>query len=206
MLKGSAELDSFCAGGSLFLNESGMIETRQKECNSKISNIEKWSDAFIIFMSIYLIRNKDEAPEMLTYMYNIREAASRKGGFAWRSYDEQFRLRQEINKSSWSVIITDLWWRCSLSNESFQSGQTNSNPAQRRLCLDYNKGQCFYSNCRYLHLCQTCNGSHSEVNCFKRQGNNQNQFPFRGPRQASRGRFPRSRNNYVRTANKHQQP
>ena len=57
-------------------------------------SIEKWTDAFLIFSSIYLKAHPDKASELLHYAYTIRECAVHKGGTAWRTYDEQVRLRQ----------------------------------------------------------------------------------------------------------------
>lgn len=176
LLKGTCELDEFCSGGSLCVTSEGTIESRPKECKNKVPNIEKWTDAFIIFMAIYITAHTEEASDLLKYMFNIREAAFKQGGFAWRAYDEQFRLRQEFSKSSWAVINTDLWWRCSLGNACTSSAVASNNAAQairtnlsRPLpCLDYNKGNCRWTNCRFVHICSYCNGSHPQCNCFKK--------------------------------------
>lgn len=142
---------------------------------------------------------------MIKYMCNIREAAHRQRGFAWRAYDEQFRLRQEVCKSSWAVINTDLWWRCTLSEGS--TGNTVPVVGQRAgvrqtPCLDFNKGQCNWANCRFAHVCSHCGSPHAFTNCFKKQRESfttpQTQQPFRGTGQYSRPRF--QRNTYARQA------
>ncbi|KAH3813415.1 hypothetical protein DPMN_141871 [Dreissena polymorpha] len=116
MLKGSSELQLYCAGGEILYQEpNGTLETRSREDKSQILNMSQCTDAFIIYMSVFLVAPAHEAPTLLKYMFNIREAASKRAGFAWRSYEVHFRLRQEVSPASWAVINTDLWWRCTLS-------------------------------------------------------------------------------------------
>ncbi|KAH3844364.1 hypothetical protein DPMN_086622 [Dreissena polymorpha] len=59
-------------------------------------------------------------------MYNIREAASKRAGFAWRSYDIQ--LRQEVSPASLAEINTDLWWRCTLSGDGVSAPSCTETP------------------------------------------------------------------------------
>ena len=66
------------------------LETRpESTAKDKVSNIEKWTDAFLIFSSIYLKGYPNKLQELLQYMSIIREAASRSSTLSWRSYDEQ---------------------------------------------------------------------------------------------------------------------
>ncbi|XP_060563096.1 uncharacterized protein LOC132722588 [Ruditapes philippinarum] len=112
LLKGAVELSEFCKGTVFKLDSEGHIESAQKECKEQINCIEKWTNAFIIYASIYLSSHADKIYEILHYMFNIRDCASRQGGLSWRTYDEQFRLRQAIAPQSWSKINNELWWRC----------------------------------------------------------------------------------------------
>lgn len=50
--------------------------------------IDKWTDAFMIFMSVMLEKFRTRAQEMLKYMRDIRLAAARSQG--WFKYDEHF--------------------------------------------------------------------------------------------------------------------
>ena len=81
---------------------------KAKLCKDKIGSVEKWTDAFFIFACVYLTAYPDKAPELLCYMFIIREAAIRQKGFCWRDYDEQFRIRQSNNPTLWAVINNDL--------------------------------------------------------------------------------------------------
>ncbi|KAH3785215.1 hypothetical protein DPMN_163300 [Dreissena polymorpha] len=112
-------------------------------------------------MAVYIVHHKDEAPSLLKYMFNIREP-NKQIGLAWRTYDVQFRLRQEVSPAPWALINTDLWWRCSLSRDNVPSssetvrGRTgNSYP-----CIDFNKGSCAWPVCRFAHVCSRCGAYH----------------------------------------------
>ena len=94
LLKGAVELSEHCSGTTLRLGAEGQIETVPKECKDKIVDIEKWSNAFLIFMSIYLTAHTEKTQELIHYMFNIRECAIKYGGLGWCDYDIQFRLRQ----------------------------------------------------------------------------------------------------------------
>ena len=80
LLKGAIEIKEFCSGSILKLSVDGQIEARQRECKEKITTIEKWTDAFVIYTSIYLTANPGKTNEMLHDMYNIRECARNQGG------------------------------------------------------------------------------------------------------------------------------
>ena len=78
--------------------------------NVRITSIEQWTSAFLVFSSIYLMRHADRARQLLKYADTIRSAAFRRVGFGWRDYDVQFRLRQaRMPARSWASIDTELW-------------------------------------------------------------------------------------------------
>lgn len=82
LLKGNVELHELCTGGVVHISDKGLIETRPKITKEKVSDIEKWTDAFLIFSSIYLKQHPSKAQELLQYMSIIREAANRNVGLA----------------------------------------------------------------------------------------------------------------------------
>ena len=120
------ELQDFCEGGSLKLSSDGGIEMQAKVCKDKINTIAKWTNAFLIYTSIYLTQYPNKASQLLHYMFVIWEAALWQGGDCWAQYDERFRIGQANNPSSWSVINNDLWWRCMQLNTT---GFTSNTPA-----------------------------------------------------------------------------
>ncbi|XP_063971441.1 uncharacterized protein LOC135158087 [Lytechinus pictus] len=100
----SSQLQAFslCATGSAL-----MLRPQSKA--PVIASIEQWTSAFIIYASIYLERHCMRARELLKYMDIVRSIV-RFGGFNWRAYDIQFRLRQARHPHrSWAVIDTELW-------------------------------------------------------------------------------------------------
>ena len=163
LLKGSVELSEFCKGSVFRLSSDGHLESAQRECKDQISSIEKWTNAFIIYASIYLSTHADKVYEILHYMFNIRDCAVRQGGLAWQAYDEQFRLRQAITPSPWCKINNDLWWRCVQVKPSLRT-TINS---YRYTCNDFNAGSCTWPNCKFSHTCATCSAPHSAINCYK---------------------------------------
>jgi len=57
-----------------------MLENRPRECKDDIGSIERWSDAFTIFMDVYLSAHPHKLHELLHYFYTIRKCAANHGG------------------------------------------------------------------------------------------------------------------------------
>ncbi|CAC5407061.1 unnamed protein product [Mytilus coruscus] len=168
---------------------------------SKITNIEKWTDAFIIFIYNYCSVHINRFREFLKYMHTIRLGAQRNQGLGWKNYDEQYRLRKAQEPSSlWSNIDNELWLLYmqpvnDISNVSFNISNSNINAGSDygNKCYSYNyDGSCGKTPCFYSHLCLRCNGSHPIINCQRQYGNVRphvgntqystgSQFQFRAP-------------------------
>ena len=179
LLKTSIELAEFCSGGILHYNYAkGLIESRQKISKQTIQNIDEWTDAFLIFSSVYLQKFPDKAIEILKYMSVIREAATRYPTTAWVQYDQQFRLCQadESSRQSWGSLNAELWLRV-MSNPSqsnsvltIKSKQaTPVSPSERTnslTCHAFNAGNCTWNACKFRHVCEACNSSlHGRSSC-----------------------------------------
>ena len=198
LLKGTAELNEIFSGGLLHVSPEGKIEARPKQSKEVIPNIERWTDAFLIFASIYSIRYPDKVQEMFKYMSIVRDAASKFPPSCWRSYDEQFRMRQAITVTNWGQINSDLWLRI-MPSAAYKNpfSQTNLSSASSNTCRFFNKGACTFYQCNFRHACDLCGSTyHGMVNCNvgKSQG-----LPFRGFRtRANRGfrRGPTARGRY----------
>ena len=177
LIKGAAELNE-PQESLLGINENGRF-IAQRPNNEKELSIEKWTDAFLIFSSIYVEAHPEQMQDILQYMFVIREAAGKYDDTMWRKYDEPFRLRQAVKVSPWYKINPDLWLRCfstQLGNQHRQPPVYKSNPPP---CIDFNKGFCNFTNCRYPHICSICFATqHGKWQC----GRNQNTpfSPFRG--------------------------
>lgn len=70
----------------------GELVIQSKQSHKKITTVELWTNAFIIYMCIFCSAHPGKVNEFLKYMHLIRLGAKRYP-FGWQSYDEQFRLR-----------------------------------------------------------------------------------------------------------------
>lgn len=161
LLKGNAELADIYSGGLLHVVD-GKVEARPKQTKEKINSIEQWTEAFLIFMSIYVARYPDKIQELLRYITTIRDAAAKFSNYSWRQYDEQFRVRQALKVENWGRINSDLWLRIMPVSTPVQ---TDGIPFGS--CREFNsKGACNFFRCRYKHTCDLCGSAfHGMIRC-----------------------------------------
>lgn len=193
LLKGNAELADIFSGGLLHVSADGKVEAKPRQTKEKVANIEQWTEAFLIFTSVYLVRFPDKAQELLKYIAVIRDAASKYPNLSWRLYDEQFRIRQAITVSEWGKINPDLWLRTMPAATSVATTSVQS-ATQFGSCRGFNRGFCSFIRCRYRHVCDLCgSSSHGMIRCQvgKTQGGGQSDFTFRGFRPTRFSRFSR---------------
>lgn len=182
LLKGSTDLAEYCYGGSIYTDPiTGQLQTKPIATKEKIKNIEQFTDAFMIFMSIYLKRFPTDAIAMLQYVKTLRMAAYTTPGNGWINYDEQFRLRKAISPNMpWGELKSALWLttvgNASYGNQNQNSSIVNHHTQQSQHhrinlpCFDFNSGRCTWRNCKYLHVCALCKSSaHVEANCTNSQ-------------------------------------
>jgi hypothetical protein len=75
-----------------------------------ITDIDQWTSAFFIFMSIFLERHPNRAIELIKYADLIRKFAANIPGRGWLNYDKDFRLSQGMEPSrSWASYDSDLF-------------------------------------------------------------------------------------------------
>ena len=79
LLKGAVELNDVQVESFLGLDKNGHIVPKPKLNIDKISSIEKWTDAFLIFSSIYTEAHPEHSQGLLHYIFIIREAAAKYG-------------------------------------------------------------------------------------------------------------------------------
>ena len=78
----------------------GSLVLRPKKACVKTTNISQWTDAFLIYASVYASVHPISYQGLLKYLHTIRLGAQRYGGFGWKEYDEQFRLKRAKQASS----------------------------------------------------------------------------------------------------------
>ena len=175
LLKTARDLETDMTQGELKIQDGKIIISKNER--SSYLTIERWTSAFLIYMSIYLEKYRTRAQELLKYMRDIRLAASRSNG--WFKYDEQFRLRMSADiHSSWASINTEFWLLyISGSQRPSTDNAVKGNPLPpvtlgstvKNYCNHYNSGNnCrFFPRCRYKHACKSCDGQHPSVRCPK---------------------------------------
>ena len=130
----------------------------------KLDSVDKWLSAFHVFMSIYAACHPSRILELLKYTEIIRTAAAQFPGLGWRNYDEQFRLRMELNPScSWAAIDMELWvtvaavGSLSVAAPAPATFAPIPSPQSKRVCFPYNSiAGCRWASCRYTHSCSPC--------------------------------------------------
>ena len=129
----------------------------------QILTIEEWSDAFLVYTSIYLAAHPDKTQHVLKYFTTIRTAAKRHAGLGWTSYDIQFRLRMANDSThvSFGSIDSELWLLCMGPASLFPVGAVGGD----RKCYDYNYRFCQRTSCQYRHLCVNCSKNHPAQAC-----------------------------------------
>ncbi|XP_062609590.1 uncharacterized protein LOC134271400, partial [Saccostrea cucullata] len=94
LLKSAKEINDSLGGQGEIKIRDGKLCIVKSKVGSYLT-IEKWTNAFMIYMSVMLKKYRTRAQEFLKYMRDIRLAASRSQG--WFKYDEQYRLRKASN-------------------------------------------------------------------------------------------------------------
>lgn len=87
----------------------GEFRLVNKESNQKITDLQTWTDAFLVYRSIDISAHQEEPQEMLKYISTVILGASRVGGVGWREYDQQFRFKKARDNSiSWAIVDQEL--------------------------------------------------------------------------------------------------
>ncbi|KAK3088512.1 hypothetical protein FSP39_020020 [Pinctada imbricata] len=144
---------------TLSISQNGELISKPPRAK-KVESIDQWTQAFLIYMSIYLSAHPNKTQELVKYLHDVRLGAQRSSG--WQKYDEQFRLKLSIDPTlSWAMVDSELWllYMQPLSNL----------PSQNRSiakCFAYNyQGFCQRPQCYYSHACITCNQRHPVKYC-----------------------------------------
>ncbi|KAK3103215.1 hypothetical protein FSP39_017482 [Pinctada imbricata] len=145
--------------------ENGRIVIADNKSDTKINNIQQWTDAFLVYSSVYATAHPSSFAGLLKYMHTVRLGASRTSGLGRKNYDIQFRLKREQNPAlSWSVVDQELWLMYMYYNSSGNNDITTSTSSNK--CYDFNyKGSCQRYNCPYLHSCIKCSLFHPHIRC-----------------------------------------
>lgn len=167
---------------TLSVDAQGRLVGHPKQTH-KIPSADNWTDAFLIFASIYLEAHPNKKQQMLKNMQDICLGADKANG--WVTYDEQYCLKMALNPSNnWGTIDSELWL-VYMNPNSVATQQSKQQVSTYFKCYDYNyRAVCQRIQCPYLHPCLKCNNWHPVIHCSDTQPS-ENQYianaqrPFR---------------------------
>ncbi|CAI5764469.1 XP_034954535.1uncharacterized protein LOC118076098 [Podarcis lilfordi] len=154
---------------------------RQTALKKSDRTFERWLDSFQVFAGVVSASYPRRALYLFVYLSIVRSAHAMAGAEAAILYDENFRRRAgKIPTARWDRRDLDVWTtyvvphfeRKALEQPKHKAAPVQ--PGRKRICWDFNKGECQRQPCKYPHVCDTCGGSHPATNC---QGGKR---PFRG--------------------------
>lgn len=140
-----------------------------------IKSINKWVEAFHIFVAIYAEKFPHEIGNLMTYAHTVQKIADSCGDSAALMYDEKFRRWREKEPSlcAWEkknielyqeALVSGLDFKLKFRNQPFRAQAKSNN-----YCYSYNNvGSCTKSHCPHQHICQYCGGKHPRRQCHNR--------------------------------------
>ena len=142
------------------------------------SNFIEWFRLFTTYMSVYLMKFKDEGSALASYMQHIYGLSARvPQTYVWRTYDEKFRqLRAFCTDLPWHVrnahVLSDAEEAISIAGRNSFRRQSKFGPAKggkTGVCYDFNKfdKMCTRKPCKYPHRCSKCGAGHPAFACSK---------------------------------------
>lgn len=158
-------------------NESGqqvlsMVPTYKRPT---IQNIEQWTNAFQVFVSIYAQKFPNDSPALMKYGSVVRDLAAQSAN--WRFYDENFRQLRQKQHIAWDHIHNELWLRAHHQLPKFNGatrgsqsrfrglgGRSNNSFFPKGFCWKFHNGtQC--NGCAFKHQCFKCGNNHPIFRC-----------------------------------------
>jgi hypothetical protein len=88
----------------------------------------EWTEAFHIYMAIYIERFPSEAPNMLKYMSIVKDAYVMRGTQAFRTYDQSLRLLRARNNFPWQNPIDELFTMSVFPKRHYSQTFPNNTP------------------------------------------------------------------------------
>jgi len=174
--------DSLGAANSLSETDSKALKAATKLNLSII----KWVQSFEIYMAILSKSQPHRVADLLGYQTLILQAYQKFRGDFWLRYDCTFRQKVSTSKDAkWAAIDTTIWSLafsgrgrpCPSEHNQDRNFSASSNPTPRSLrqplvCFKWNRDNCTFRNCKFLHKCSYCiqdlgvtDASHKAMSC-----------------------------------------
>ena len=140
----------------------------------QISSIEEWVMCFNTYVALVAQKQPNRIKDLLAYSSIVVNASKQFEGTPWLEYDTRFRKEAALQPNkSWAVIDASTWTLC------FTSAKPKPDPARRgqekrfhpykpasNICRNFNNHRCFYTECRYRHVCLHCEKpNHTDDQC-----------------------------------------
>ena len=150
----------------------GKLVVSKKRRVVEIQDTLTWTEAFTIFQMVMCATHPHRWPDLTKYKLLIIQTARQSPSRAWLEYDRAFRKdAAETGASDWSKMNLDLYNFHLRSPAPLANPQSSTSPpvtvsasrgyiSQPPYCISWNNGQC-----RYRHVCSSCNGDHPRVSC-----------------------------------------
>ena len=161
---------------------SNLVVQQAQPPKKLIKDINSWTNAFIIYMGIYIQKHPQRAQELLKYMQTVRTYANGFSYTTWVEYDREFRARQERNPTrSWAAIDMEAYARMMMHSNPMNQTTWAYRPAQQQFggrqtflqrrsspCFAFNRGECTKgTTCQFNHVCQSCGkAGHTARSCY----------------------------------------
>lgn len=112
------------------LSEALSIDSRMWA--SAIMSLERWTDAFLIFVAIWISSNPNEVSALLQHSHLIQSMYQNMPGPLWSHHDWEFRFRRQYNHQLlWDALHPQLY--CQLFSHCASSIRPNNGYAQKVL-------------------------------------------------------------------------
>ena len=145
-------------------------------------SLPQWREAFLKYAACITYQDPSQATALFAYILSIEEMHDDFKGFAWKKYDEEFRMQKAISGVDWTDMDTSLYMKAaaaSLASPKMQQpfrGPGGRDPSAARshrrtvpngYCRNFAVGTCKErdNTCAYLHRCFKCQQRHASVSC-----------------------------------------
>lgn len=166
---------------SFTLDKNDELKIVRNKMKKRITTISEWTDAFILFMKIFIQKFPARSSELINYLEIIRYAAAYHKNLGWLLYDRKFRAKAANHRAlNWGVLDQQLWLRIFTASPGqleedlslFIQGPPISSEGVAtkgaRICVNFNRGaECVSSPCPFRHVCNRpfCNAVHPGIRC-----------------------------------------
>lgn len=147
--------------------------------------MDKWLEAFHIFVAIYTGTFPQAAPSLMKLATIVQRFSKQAGDEAALFYDQQFRMWREDNPDPlpWGQLSIELQSEAlvmGLSKKQTSTLSKKSKPNNAdKFCFRFNNsGQRPRTNYPISHTSQKCGGSHGKKQCTKQSSNTGPNDPY----------------------------